>query len=354
MDIKNLVEEAGLTPKRKASTNGGEYSSPCPFCQEGDDRFLIWPQRHNKNGDYQGGRFSCRVCGKYGDAITFLCLLHGNSYKEACQKLRIEPKHQHAPLPPKKDFKLPLAQDPPSLWMKKAEAFVEWSHAQLMKNQQAIEHLFKRGFTREGIIEFKIGYNPQDFFRNRIDWGLEPQIKEDQTPKKLWLPSGVVIPSFSNQRIIKIKIRRSSWKEGDRLPKYVEISGSKACPSLYGNSKIGKFLVIESELDALLIQQFAADLVCCLALGGSTKPLDFQTQQLLEKSSLILFLPDFDQAGAAAWSKWKTKFKHIERIFTPCEKSAGDAYISGVDLRDWIHDCIKEILRKSLKTAPPK
>ena len=86
MDLIDLLEELQLHPKRKASTHGGEYCSPCPFCKEGDDRFLIWPQRHNKNGEYQGGRFSCRKCGKYGDAITFLMQLHDLSYREACER----------------------------------------------------------------------------------------------------------------------------------------------------------------------------------------------------------------------------------------------------------------------------
>src|ERR1700722_20801487 len=97
MDILDLVKENGIEPKRKAACHGGEYSSPCPFCKDGNDRFLTWPQRHNKNGEYQGGRFSCRVCGKYGDAITFLGLLHGINYLEACAQLRITPKQRINP-----------------------------------------------------------------------------------------------------------------------------------------------------------------------------------------------------------------------------------------------------------------
>jgi hypothetical protein len=62
MTILELVQDLGYEARRKAACHGGEYCSPCPFCKEGDDRFLIWPQRHNKNGEYQGGRFTCRVC----------------------------------------------------------------------------------------------------------------------------------------------------------------------------------------------------------------------------------------------------------------------------------------------------
>ena len=55
----DLIEEIGIVTKKKASTNGGEYFSPCPFCKDGKDRFLIWPNQFNKNGEYQGGRFLC-------------------------------------------------------------------------------------------------------------------------------------------------------------------------------------------------------------------------------------------------------------------------------------------------------
>ena len=56
MDIKDLVEEAGYIPRRKAACHGGEYCSPCPFCKEGNDRFVIWPLRHNQNSAYRNGR----------------------------------------------------------------------------------------------------------------------------------------------------------------------------------------------------------------------------------------------------------------------------------------------------------
>ncbi len=31
-NILDVLKGLGLTPKRMASTNGGEYASPCPVC----------------------------------------------------------------------------------------------------------------------------------------------------------------------------------------------------------------------------------------------------------------------------------------------------------------------------------
>lgn len=345
MDIKDLVEEAGYTPKRKASSHGGEYSSPCPFCKEGEDRFLSWPQRCNKNGDLQGGRFSCRgPCGKYGDAITFLRELYGLSYKEACEKLRIQPKEHCRKTALKKRPRPPIIDDPPDLWQEKALAFIAWCHAQLMASPKALSEVSARGFTLESFNKFKVGFCPRTFFRERQDWGLEPQIKDDGKARKQWLPMGITIPTFSHEgAIVKIKVRRTDWKEGDKFPKYVEIAGSKQAPSVYGNISLQNALILESELDAMLVQQQAADLVYCVALGGSTKPLDRYTDQLLRKAQIILFCPDFDEAGAIAWAKWKNMFPNIQRILTPDGKGAGDAYLAGVDLREWIFSGLEDV-----------
>lgn len=352
MNIKDLLEEARYIPKRKAATHGGEYSSPCPFCKEGDDRFLSWPQRCNNTGELQGGRYSCRVCGKYGDAINFLKDLYGFSFKEACEKLRIQPQSIYFPYLGTQRTTPPLISDPALCWQEKALAFTDWCYSQLLANPKALSEVMQRGFSLESITRFKIGFCPTSLFRVREDWGLEPQKKENGKPRKLWLPMGITIPTFSAEgRIIKIKIRRTDWKEGDKFPKYVEISGSKQCLSIYGKTSLTCALVLESELDALLIQQFAAGLVYCVALGGSTKSLDLYCDRLLRSTPLILFCPDFDKAGKVAWDKWKNMFPSIERILTPDGKGAGDAHLAGVNLKDWLEDSINAINQKAIRAV---
>jgi DNA primase len=351
MDIIELLKDAGLEPKRKAACHGGEYCSPCPFCKDGDDRFLTWPQRHNKNGEYQGGRFQCRVCQKYGDAITFLRELHGLSYRDACAQLKIEPKQRAAEHRLRANPVPLLADEPSELWKEKAAAFVKWCHEKLMNDQDALSLVFKRGFTLESISRFKLGFNPgekcRDIFRDREDWGLDPELKDDGKLKKLWLPIGITVPTFSpGGHVVKVKIRRSEWKEGDKLPKYVGISGSKRSASIYGNAFLKTALILESELDGLLILQEAGELCYTVALGGSSQPLDLNTSELLKRTPIVLFCPDYDSAGAAAWLRWKKMFPSIERILTPHEKAPGDAFLAGVDLREWIEETIKSVNRK--------
>lgn len=50
--IAETFRRFGLTPRR----TGGEYHCGCPFCMEGEDRFIIWPE----------GNYLCRFCGRKG------------------------------------------------------------------------------------------------------------------------------------------------------------------------------------------------------------------------------------------------------------------------------------------------
>lgn len=357
MNIKDLVEEAGYIPKQKATCHGGEYCSPCPFCKDGDDRFVIWPLRHNQNGSYMNGRYICRVCGRYGDAVTFLYELHGLRYLEACALLKLEPQKRIPDLP-RKVFTPSTALEPSVSWIENATVFTDWCHLNLLKSPIFLAQVQKRGFNIESIKKYKLGFNPgnkngRDFVRKRKDWGL----KEDSLSQKIWIPTGIVIPSFnSDGQVIKLKIRRTTYEteikdfEQAKLKektskwypqKYVVISGSKECLSIYGNSSLPCSLIAESELDALLILQEIENLAYCIALGGSTKTPDLQTHNLLLNTPKLFFCPDYDKAGAQAWIRWKRIYPNIGLLLTPSEKSPGDYFLMGGDLRKWLEDSLK-------------
>ena len=72
--IVDYLEGRGIKTKKKKPN---EYSSACPICNDGEDRFITWP---NEN------RCWCRVCGWKGDYIQLLMDLDKMSFKEAADK----------------------------------------------------------------------------------------------------------------------------------------------------------------------------------------------------------------------------------------------------------------------------
>jgi DNA primase len=331
MDVLELAHELGLSPKRSASTHGGEYKSKCPKCQEGTDRFCIWPKQGTS------GRYWCRVCNAKGDGIQFCRDFLGMSFHQACLKTNVIPSYQPTAKIMKRATFTPHPSSPiHPTWKQAAQKFIELAHERLMNEPLGIDQLAKRGFTIKTIQQFNLGWNPENLFQQREAWGLSSEVTENGSPRRQWLPKGIVIPSFLNSEPAKIKIRRSDWFKEDTLPKYVEISGSNQSPSVYGD--IGKpVIIVESELDAIVIQQSASHLICSVALGGVSKKPDTKLHALLKQVPLILLSLDFDEAGKRHYSFWMKQYPNLRPWPSPQTKSVGNDFgLQPADLAQWI------------------
>lgn len=334
MNILDLAHELNLNPKRAAATSGGEYKSACPKCKEGRDRFCLWPN-HGPTG-----RYWCRVCRCGGDGIQFCRDFLGLTYPDACRRLGQVPsqsKSSHkAYYRPKPRFVPHKADEPSDVWKRRAGAFVKASCEQLQQAPQALSHLKERRLTKETIQQFSLGWNTADLFEDRIEWGLQADDAGTGCSKKVWLPKGIVIPSYSPEgEIIKLKIRRL-----DGAPKYVEVSASKQCPSIWGATS-KPIIIVESELDAILIQQEAADLVCSVALGGVGKRPDQEIHGWLCAAPVVLLSLDHDEVGKQGYVFWAQHYPNVSRWPVPHTKSLGDAIsVVDFDIRNWIARCI--------------
>jgi DNA primase len=331
--------------KKVASTKGGEYVGACPGCG-GTDRFHVWPEQ--KNGE---GSWWCRGCNKGGDGIQFLIEFEGKTFPEACEAL-------DKPLPDEDRFKRsswqpnsaavwkPSKATAPEgvdvkLWKEKAGKFVEWAHEKLMANSEQFGYLAGRGIRKETVVKYRLGYNPGEgnlhaFFRPRESWGLPKEVKESGKPKKLWIPRGIVIPYLQGEDVLRIRIRRDGEDMTEKFSaRYYVVPGSTMAPMLVGPERQA-YVIIETELDAALLDQEAGDLTGVLAMGSAAAKPDDATYQVLKESLCILNALDFDRAGYGAWKWWEEQFIQAERWPVPIGTDPGEAFEQGVDLRDWV------------------
>jgi DNA primase len=334
MNMLDLAQEVGLNPKRVSATRGGEYKSSCPNCKAGEDRFCIWPNVGTI------GKYWCRKCDCKGDAIQFCRDFLGLSYLEACKRLRIEFKNAlltkgYSPFK-KRQFYPQDVKPVSEKWSDAAGAFIESSHEKLLRTPSAIDLLSRRGISLETVITFRLGWNPNTIYDNRAAWGLSLELNNRGKERTQWLPKGIVIPEFDVESPVRLKIRRTEWHAEDKLPKYAEVSGGLQRPSIYGNP-MKPVVVMESELDAILTQQFASDLCCCLALGGVGKRPDKQLHEFLTKAPLILLALDYDEAGKKEYPFWMSIYPNLRPWPASKGKSPGDAHqLFNVDLRRWV------------------
>lgn len=347
MNVLDLLQSKGIRTRRVASTKGGEYASACPNCGDrskpDSDRFRVWPSQNEGEGSYW-----CRGCDKSGDVVQFLIDFSGMTFKEACRELnRPLPSSWQIPSPQPKTQKpdwQPGKSDPPAgvdqtLWQKKAGKLVDWAHEHLIEYPSGMAWLEKRGIKQQTIKKFKLGWNPGErgkpaMFRPRESWGLPTILKDDGKKKKLWIPQGLVIPYLLEGKTQRIRIRRDGIRSKNDI-KYYILPGSNMMPMVTGLSH-SIFVVVESELDVILLEQEAGNIAGMIAMGSAAARPDLETNKILKCAQCILVAMDFDQAGAKAWQWWKDQFNQAERWPVPEGKDPGDAYQAGIKLKEWV------------------
>jgi hypothetical protein len=193
--------------------------------------------------------------------------------------------------------------------------------------------LVDRGLRPETIKSVGLGWNSHETYQSMESWGLESELNENGKPKRIWLPEGLVLPSFDQGRVVRLKIRRPNPGDGDR---YIFVAGSSSVPMTWGLDK-GIIVIVESELDGLLLHQEVGNLAGVVALGSAQARPDQVTHEVLERVKIIMNCLDSDNAGAKeAWRWWKRTYKNFIRWPVPFGKDPGEAFQMGLDLRAWV------------------
>jgi len=316
-DLYALV--SSYTPlRRTAGTDGGEFHGSCPFCGRGVDRLAVWPAATRPN-------WWCRQCGKRGDAIQFLREM-GHSYADACRMLG-EPTKERAAAPmiaPPADCEPPCAA-----WRTAGAAFVFYAVFQLSQAPHAVDYLHSRGLTDVTIAKFSIGYNPTSREASRAKWGLEPQDGDD----RMWIPAGIVIPSYADNALWKIQIRRDEVPEGK--DRYKTVTGS--ANALYGADSIRPArpaVLVEGPFDAMAVSQVAGDL-CGVAASGTSGARRPRWYARLALASEVLVSLDADDAGDAAAHRWLDILSNGRR-WRPSYADPAQMLQDGADVRGWL------------------
>lgn len=325
MGLLELIER-DTDLRRVAGTKGGEYAGPCPWCG-GEDRFRVWP-----DADRPG--YWCRGCGRHGDAIQYLRDHEGMSFNQACEYLGVRKDgYAGSKAEEQRSYraaaqKASTALAPPNqIWQNRAAAFCRSASYQLWHSQagaEALGYLKFRGLKEETIRAAQLGYHLGDRYDSPANWGLERE-------KPIWLPRGIVIPCVVTDVLWRVNVRR--WA-GDQ--RYVALAGSVSTlfqAELLSSDRPATLL--EAELDALLVQQEAADLVTAVATGGRTGARHPYWVRYLAVAPETLVAYDADERGEEAAPWWIAHLPHA-RMVPPLAKDPTEMYLLGQDVRAWV------------------
>lgn len=332
----------GLNVKKVATTRGGEYAGPCPKCG-GSDRFRCWPDDKGGHGSYW-----CRQCGIGGDTVQLLVDYVGYSYPEAFkatgrerpQDFRVgtwKPKKTQT----EKPFEPKSYETPGEAWREKATAFISSAHDTLLGCDSVLKYLHGRGLDLEAVKRFRLGYFPGEkgkacMYRPRSAWGLPRVKKKNGRDKMLWIPRGIVIPSFQNGVTDRIRIRRPKPDlQARKDVKYYIVPGSGMAPMLIDPGQKA-LVVVESELDGMLVSRHTEKIAGVVALGSASAKPGACAFPYLQKTLRILVALDFDQAGIKAWQWWGGQFRNARQWPVPVGKDPGEAFEQGMDIKEWV------------------
>lgn len=342
MDILNLLQQDGIETKKVSSTKGGEYHGPCPVCS-GTDRFIVNPLLNPE----KGGHFYCRQCHLSGDALTYLIKIRGMRYPDACLELNITPEFKYNSKPTIPEQQTPqweprTISDVSDAWSTKAEAVLFEAYKTLLSpaGKKHREYLSQRGISTNTIKQARIGLVLSPLTFDRQAWGLSSPEKKDALNRLIWIPEGLIIPMFHNNKVVRLRIRQDNPKNSDR---YILVAGSTTAYLQHNQqfNQLNPSMVLESELDGWLIHQIAGGDLNVFSAGNSTTRPDLEAHLKIKQSPILISL-DNDAAGQKETQWWRKQYPN-SIIWPSVKKDPGDDFKAGIDLKKWVNDGINKL-----------
>ncbi|MBJ6798630.1 CHC2 zinc finger domain-containing protein [Geomonas propionica] len=358
MTFLDLVQE--YVHLRKSGKN---MVGPCPKCggAADSDRFVVNTAK---------GFGHCYSCGFNADVIRLLREMENLSCPEAhreagirCEtpecpawskcsrgegKARLRRDDRSTPAPPRevKGYTPTMAEDPDAKWQDRAQEYVALCHQRLLGNVEQLAYLAGRGLPQNAVKKYRLGWIPEMEFKSRRAWGLPDKWhnEEQRWIKTMAFQQGILIPWFIDGRVHRLRYRKAKVT-GPKDPRYMWVDGS-GTDILCLNSEARAHCVVESDLDGLLVDCVAGDLVGAVPLGSCSIHPKASVYELLSRSLRILVAMDFDgevrggkvhAPGAKASRWWEDTFPFTARRWpVPKGKDPGEAYAAGVNLRAWV------------------
>lgn len=301
-----------------------EYSSACPFCKEGTDRFIIWPNQART------GRYFCRRCRHTGTGIDLAMQIFGNNRQEA------EEYFNNTSFSMSEDDKLSTqsaqsVKPDQNIWTEKAEGMLKFFQKNLRIYYTINPELYRRGITKETAIKYGLGLNMNEIKQTIVQWGF---VDKEEAYTRLSIPPGVVVPRMIIGKLVGLKVRRTDDQKDN---KNFCVKGSYAGPIMISEQGHKALCLVENDLDGVLLAQECSDLIDICSLGYASARVYPQSGIDLSRYSQLLVALDNDQAGRESFDRyWKNIHPDARLSLVPKGKDVGEAYQQGVDLKDWI------------------
>jgi len=292
LDLANPL----TTLKKVASSGGGEYSGPCPFCA-GTDRFSVQPNEQ---------RWLCRHCtdGKWADVIKFVELRDGIGFVDACKvlfgndvQIAIPPEeyerlqHEREQIQQAEIEREQIQQETKRDNLNETRAWEPYY--QLLQSHPEGRLLWnERGLSDEWIDYYKLGYCPE---------------REFYSPGKFTTPT-LTIPTWHAEKCVALQHRllMDDPPGGKYRPQISGLGKPLFHADVFTKGIIGDVLILEGEIKTMVV--FAAI--------WKDQPLEGHPLYPVEIVGL---------AGKGFKREWIPEFENAKRIWIALDPDAIDS-----------------------------
>lgn len=295
-EIKNRLDIVQVIEKYvKLKKAGKNYSGNCPFHQEKTPSFMVSP-------DIQ--RYKCFGCGESGDIFNFVQKIENLDFPETLEKLA----EQAGITIERKEYN-PKYKELEEINYKATKYY----YNKLLANKDALEYITQRGFSKDSIKTFGVGYAPK---QQELEEELKGYTKKTLLESGLFTQkNGSTYPKFRERIMFPIRSSRGkvigftgrSLPGNDWGPKYLNTPETilfKKKDNVYGQyeskqeiRKEDLTILCEGSTDVISAHQHGIkNIVAPLGTGLTTE----QMQKLSMLTKNFLFFFDNDDAGVKA------------------------------------------------------
>jgi DNA primase len=292
------------------------------FMQDGIWLYKWW-SRNGEVGD--GIQYLQRHCGmSFPEAVS---ILSGTAIVQNTASQHLNRQNRHRPGPIKKPETWRTKK-----WQRDAEKLIRVGRSYL---------LGPNGKERISYLVHQRGLDPGTIRQRRLGW----------LPEKRHMPSKLLIPCYDSQgHLIRIRFRIDTFNAGQQ--RYRISKGSNPhSPYPIAVAAAKPLMILESELDAILIAQEAAEHIGVLAMG--TTAMKFKPamiRYLSENIPIILISLDNDQSGKEKTSQLIRELPNAIEWPVPEKygKDPGEAF-KRINLKHWIEIGLKSHSTQGIK-----
>ena len=325
-DLPSILKGLGI----ELVPNGRDYhlsahDSLKLFLQDGIWLYKWW-SRNGQVGD--GIQYLQRHCGmSFPDAVS---ILSGTTIFQNTTSEHLNRQNRHRPGPIKKPEKWRTKK-----WQRDSEKLIQVGRSYL---------LGPNGKERISYLVHQRGLDLDTIRQRRLGW----------LPEKRHMPSKLLIPCYDSQsNLIRIRFRMDTFNPGQQ--RYRISKGSNPdSPYPIGVAAAKPLMILESELDAILIAQEAAEHIGALAMGTTAMKFSpAMIRYLSEYIPIILVSLDNDQSGKEKTSRLISELPNAIDWPVPEKygKDPGEAF-KRINLKHWIEIGLKSHSTLNIKHSP--